>query len=122
MQLPSRRTPTVTLLPTRRHVKLALLSSAALMAATFPGISANGEDGNISPGAIEIDQSSANLYPGASTCSGSSLLPATTVIDWVKDCQTNGDLQVGTSAAAQRATGTASGSWTGSPATTRTSS
>jgi hypothetical protein len=46
-------------------------------------------DGNV-PGAIEIDVPSANLYPGGSTASCSTIGSATT-LDWVKDCATNTD-------------------------------
>ncbi|HET7483199.1 MAG TPA: hypothetical protein VFK89_10100 [Actinomycetota bacterium] len=62
-----------------------LLAAAAIVFAAPAGQAVTG---TVS-GTIEIDQPSANLYPGGSTAS----CPVGTGFDWVKDCNANTDAQ-----------------------------
>lgn len=74
----------------RRQVRLALIG-VVLAASLFQALTALGVGGNVAPNAIEIDQPSANLYPGNSALTNCSTADFTSGFDWVADCAANTD-------------------------------
>lgn len=60
---------------------VALLAVSMVLVSAPPGAAVTGSIA----GSIEIDQPSANLYPGSGTC------PTGSGVDWVKDCTANTD-------------------------------
>lgn len=65
-----------------------LVLGAGILAA----VPSNGDvSGNIAPSSIEIDDPSANVFPGDSTKNCTTANFAGTTLDWVKDCLANND-------------------------------